>query len=139
RAAQQVMRHSDLKLTMKVYTDPCLLDLAGAVAELPEISLTVGANNPLPAAMQATGTDDQAPSDPPHDQKALSLPLAQTAGSPCPELTLGGNATQPERLPSGSTMPLTGKPFGTCCPFVPLIDNDMANSAEKWAVQDLNL
>jgi hypothetical protein len=33
------MRHSDIRLTMKTYTDPRLLDVAGAVDALPDLSL----------------------------------------------------------------------------------------------------
>jgi hypothetical protein len=33
------MRHSSLDLTMNVCTDPSLLDVAGALATLPELSL----------------------------------------------------------------------------------------------------
>ena len=36
RAAQSAMRHSSLSLTMKVYTDPNLLDTAAAVERLPK-------------------------------------------------------------------------------------------------------
>ena len=32
------MRHSSLDLTMNVYTDPTLLDVAGAMEVLPELS-----------------------------------------------------------------------------------------------------
>jgi integrase len=35
REAMELMRHTDLKLTMKVYTDPRIFDLAGAVDRLP--------------------------------------------------------------------------------------------------------
>jgi integrase len=35
RVAQELMRHSDIKLTMKTYTDARLFDPAGAVAKLP--------------------------------------------------------------------------------------------------------
>jgi integrase len=37
RVAMQLMRHSDIRLTAKVYTDPSLLDTAGAVAKLPRL------------------------------------------------------------------------------------------------------
>jgi integrase len=37
RTAQQAMRHSDIKLTMGVYTDPRLLDVRGAVEKLPAL------------------------------------------------------------------------------------------------------
>ena len=39
RTAQEAMRHSDMKLTMNVYTDPALLDVAGAVESLPSFPL----------------------------------------------------------------------------------------------------
>jgi integrase len=38
RVAQAAMRHSSLDLTMNIYTDPTLLDVAGAVNALPELS-----------------------------------------------------------------------------------------------------
>ena len=38
RTAQAAMRHSRLELTMNVYTDPVLLDVAGAVNALPSFS-----------------------------------------------------------------------------------------------------
>lgn len=39
RTAQAAMRHSDPSLTTNVYTDPKLLDVAGAVANLPDLPL----------------------------------------------------------------------------------------------------
>jgi integrase len=39
RTAQAAMRHSSIGLTMNVYTDPTLLDAAGAMAALPELRL----------------------------------------------------------------------------------------------------
>lgn len=57
RAAQAAMRHSTIDLTMNVYTDPRLLDVAGAVEALP--ALPLGGESRLPAAtLKATGTDD---------------------------------------------------------------------------------
>lgn len=37
RVAQEFMRHSDIKLTMQVYTDPRLLDEAEALKALPTL------------------------------------------------------------------------------------------------------
>jgi integrase len=37
RTAQQLMRHSDIRLTANVYVDPALLDLQGAVESLPSV------------------------------------------------------------------------------------------------------
>lgn len=39
RTAQAAMRHSSIDLTMNVYTDPQLLDVAGALERLPQLSL----------------------------------------------------------------------------------------------------
>jgi hypothetical protein len=33
----EVMRHTDMKLTMNLYTDPTLLNTAGAVSALPSL------------------------------------------------------------------------------------------------------
>jgi integrase len=48
REAMALMRHTDMKQTMRTYTDARVFNLAGAVEKLPM---------PMPAAMVATGTD----------------------------------------------------------------------------------
>src|SRR5206468_10096716 len=53
REAMSLMRHTDLRLTMKVYTDPRIFDLSGAVEKLP---MSFGAA-PDSQAVKATGTD----------------------------------------------------------------------------------
>jgi integrase len=55
RTAQQAMRHSDIRLTMKTYTDPRLLDVAGAVDALPDLSLE---SITATASLRRTGTDE---------------------------------------------------------------------------------
>jgi integrase len=57
RVAQAAMRHSSLELTMQLYTDPRLLDVAGALDRLPALP---GAES-MPEAARATGTDDSIP------------------------------------------------------------------------------
>jgi len=56
RTAQEIMRHSDIRLTMATYTDAKLLNVSGALDSLPKLS-----PNNLPdrtrEAMRATGTD----------------------------------------------------------------------------------
>jgi len=59
RTAQAAMRHAKIDLTMNVYTDPKLLDVAGAVETLPDLPLVVGQASESVAA-KATGTDDSA-------------------------------------------------------------------------------
>ena len=41
RTAQQLMRHSDIRLTANVYVDPALLDLQGAVESIPSVASSV--------------------------------------------------------------------------------------------------
>jgi hypothetical protein len=47
------MRHSDIKLTMNVYTDPALLDVRGALEVLPALPLAGAVRE----ATRATGTE----------------------------------------------------------------------------------
>lgn len=58
RTAQSAMRHSKIDLTMNCYTDPRLLDVAGALDQLPAISLNRIGSQASETAL-ATGTDDQ--------------------------------------------------------------------------------
>ena len=54
RTAQAAMRHSSLDLTMNVYTDPTLLDVAGAVEVLPDLSVTDESADARGAALGVT-------------------------------------------------------------------------------------
>jgi len=58
RTAQEAMRHSTIDLTMNVYTDPRLLDVAGAVEMLPAFSLS-GPAAGYAKRVVATGTNDR--------------------------------------------------------------------------------
>jgi integrase len=53
KLAQELARHSDIRLTMNVYTHARLHDLAGAVEGLPSL---LGKDRTEPAALAATGT-----------------------------------------------------------------------------------
>jgi len=57
RTAQAALRHSKIDLTMNVYTDPRLLDVAGAINTLPALPLDSNPNQPTDA-VRATGTDE---------------------------------------------------------------------------------
>ena len=57
RTAQAAMRHSTIDLTMNVYTDPKLLDVAGAMDALPALPLGTGKQTAA-NILSATGTDD---------------------------------------------------------------------------------
>jgi hypothetical protein len=54
------MRHSDVNLTMNTYTDPKLLDVAGAVESLPALPLVTEQPESVTErhSLAATGTDD---------------------------------------------------------------------------------
>ncbi|MCE9590021.1 MAG: tyrosine-type recombinase/integrase [Planctomycetes bacterium] len=41
RTAMEAMRHSTIDLTMSVFTDPALLDVAGAVEAMPSFTFKV--------------------------------------------------------------------------------------------------
>jgi hypothetical protein len=53
------MRHSDIRLTMGVYTDPKLLDVRGALEALPALQLDHKSNEG--EAVRSTGTDGKTP------------------------------------------------------------------------------
>jgi hypothetical protein len=55
REVMELMRHTDLRLTMKVYTDPRVFNLAGAVERLPIPAIA------LPTVLRATGTEGGTP------------------------------------------------------------------------------
>ena len=57
RVAQAAMRHSDIDLTMNVYTDPRLLDVHGALDSLPALPLNSSPESEEIVA-SATGTED---------------------------------------------------------------------------------
>ncbi len=53
REAMEQMRHTDVRLTTKIYTDPRLIDMYGAVNRIPRISLEPEKRE----SQRATGTD----------------------------------------------------------------------------------
>jgi hypothetical protein len=79
RTTQAVMRHSVLELTMNTYTDPKLLDVAGALDVFPELPLD---DRPHTERQQATETDG----------RRLVPGLVPNAGNCC---TSGALAGQP--------------------------------------------
>jgi len=83
RTAQAAMRHSDPKLTANVYTDPKLLDVAGALDALPSLPLDGGREA---QRQRATGTTDASPLVPP---LVPTLGESGTSGS----LRVSGNGT----------------------------------------------
>ena len=69
------MRHSDVNLTMNTYTDPKLLDVAGAMEALPALPLGDGRQTAA-NVLSATGTDDSTASP-------LAPTFAPTTGKTC--------------------------------------------------------
>jgi len=78
RTAQAAMRHSSLDLTMNTYTDPKLLDVAGAVESLPSLPLRPEDGQSTASALElsATGTEDSRAS-------RFAPKFAPTTGKPC--------------------------------------------------------
>ncbi|MCL4195044.1 MAG: site-specific integrase, partial [Thermoguttaceae bacterium] len=75
RTAQAAMRHSKIDLTMNVYTDPRLLDVAGAISSLPSLPLPTGQQEAA-NVVSRTGTEDS-PASP------LVPLLVLATGKPC--------------------------------------------------------
>jgi hypothetical protein len=88
RTAQAAMRHSKPDLTANVYTDPKLLDVAGALDALPALPLDP---NPLRNEAKATGTDGAVHAD------AIALLIASNSGQ-----TRAGGGTSGNRRKSNA-------------------------------------
>src|SRR5262245_11706498 len=108
RTAQAAMRHSDIKLTMGVYTDPKLLDVRGALDALPPLSLE--GDQAEGETVRATGTDGQAPD---FSSATVAPPVAPTPDNPGTVLTISGNASSDEvrdtLVASGSAVKRKGR------------------------------
>jgi integrase len=112
RTAQAAMRHSDIKLTMNVYTDPALLDVRGALDALPVLPLDGGRGDG--EERQATGTDDRsartlAPTlAPTPDNSGTTLSIAGDTASatvPSPVAVSGDVVKGKGRLSTGDNRP----------------------------------
>ena len=75
------MRHASIDLTMKTYTDPQLLDVAGAVEALPDLPLAGRKNS---ESLQETGT---------YPAASLAPVLAPTSDSSCKRLSITDNSS----------------------------------------------
>ncbi len=90
RTAQAAMRHSTIDLTMNVYTDPKLLDVAGAMEALPSLSLSANVE-----VAKATETDDKTVSP-------LAPNLAPTPGKTTTRLSIPDKRASWEVAPKRS-------------------------------------
>ncbi len=80
RVAMELMRHTDVRLTMGIYTDPRILDTSRAVNELPSLlDERPGANGKI--APLRTGTNDMPVQGP-------NQVIAQNRGFECPEVSI---------------------------------------------------
>ena len=118
RTTQEAMRHNDPRLTANVYTDPRLLDVAGAMAALPDLPLD---SAPGPGQQKATGTYDAwslAPTLAPNlVQASMSQTNADKRASDADQPTVKGEGAEvPEN--KGSRQPLANadkrRPTGRC-------------------------
>ena len=126
RTAQAAMRHSTINLTMNTYTDPKLLDVAGAVESLPSLPLTGGTQGEGIAA-KATGTDDLTTSPlvpvlvPTHDK-------SRTVWS-----TRDKKARKPGEAGRGASLAVSGSPVKRSEPL-----STLDNGSRQWAMADSN-
>ena len=122
RTAQAAMRHSDIRLTMGVYTDPRLLDVRGALDVLPSLPLDASDRK----AGRATGTDGV-------DEK-FALQFAQTlcklkqSESSADKMTGEGSGSEQVGCIAVSADSVNEKG--------PLSSAD--NGPEQWALRDSN-
>ncbi len=85
RTAQAAMRHGDIELTMNVYTDPKLIDVAGALDALPSLPLDGG--QAKHETLKATGTDGAS-------ARTLAPVLAPTPDKRGTKLSNAGNGSR---------------------------------------------
>ena len=93
RTAQAAMRHSSIDLTMNTYTDPRLLDVAGAMNALPNLPLQ---DNPQHEAHRATGTADTRAHNDSSGPRQFAPAFAPNPGKP------GANVTIPDKTAKDS-------------------------------------
>jgi len=86
RTAQAAMRHSSIDLTMNVYTDPRVLDVAGALDSLPALPLDAKPNEPQQNV--ATGTDGRRASVQSSGNR-VALDVAPTSDKRCKSVATG--------------------------------------------------
>jgi len=97
RTAQQAMRHSEIGLTMTVYTDPKLLDVAGAVELLPTLPLDAEPQAATPTKQKATGTGPT--------ESFVAGTVAGTGDFLCHSVTNTGNLGNLERVAENDRKP----------------------------------
>lgn len=107
REAMGLMRHTDIRLTTRVYTDPRLIDTHGAVRKLPQIR----GDEPNTDRQVATGTDGRAvnvdASPVRSDSLSSGLPEQRSpGGESCHPLTLRQPEDAKQRRPEANATSL---------------------------------
>ena len=126
RTAQAAMRHSSIDLTMNVYTDPKLLDVAGAMEALPALPLSAGPQTTA-NVLSATGTDDSTP-------LPLVPVLVPTSGKPRTlQSILDKIATEAERIGEGRAVAASAYPVKRKDPLTTAVCG-----SSLWAALDSN-
>jgi len=115
RTAQSAMRHSNIDLTMNLYTDPKLLDVHGAVESLPALPLNPTTNE----NEAATGTHDEA--------RKFAPGFAPTTDNSCLSSHLLSTGTPNARCDDDHGKPLQRKE-----------NSPLPRSNGEWAMGDLN-
>jgi adenosyl cobinamide kinase/adenosyl cobinamide phosphate guanylyltransferase/integrase len=104
RTAQAAMRHADIRLTMGVYTDPKLLDIRGAMDELPALPLDGLAEE----SQRATGTTGRASGEFARQFAAPQCKLGQTLTTE-DKNSLIGRMMSDSRESNATSIPVKGK------------------------------
>ena len=102
------MRHTDLRLTMNVYTDPRVFDMAGAVEKLPtmgameraEVKGSGTGNQPLITNTLLAGRSESV-SSPSAPIRQCSASIGNMVRSGGATLTLVGGRDRQQKTPSG--------------------------------------
>jgi len=124
--AQAALRHWSIDLTMNVYTDPALLDVAGALESLPSLPLTWETESAT-NALSATDTDDWRASEfapkfaPNSDKRSVLQPIADK------------KASETEKTGEADPLAVTSYQDKRKDPLT-----TPANGPSKWAAADSN-
>ena len=100
RTAQAAMRHSDPALTANVYTDPKLLDVAGALNVLPTLPLK---DNGMMDHQKGTGTHGRVDSSPQGIGSSLVPVLVPTRDNSCIYRSTGDKTPSAHHTDQGQT------------------------------------
>jgi integrase len=99
RVAMELMRHTDIRLTTNLYTDPTLLNVAGAIEGMPTLK-----DKREEEALKATGTDNASAEKVEKTHIKSRLPIALIRGKDRPRGTLLGQKmdTEVSKMPRNS-------------------------------------